>query len=231
MLERSCVEDDARPVLGEDLEHPLLVADVGEDHAVVAEQALARHGDLGGVQCGLVAVEHQQLARAEARNLPAELGADGPAGTRDEHGLALDVLGNGGAVQLDGASTQQISEVQRAETVRICLPEQLQRAREDLDVEPQARCGVMHVLTISASALGMAMATVVASVRVAASARSARVPRTRTPSIRRRRFRGSSSRMPTGCIRAPRSRTSERTTWRPPSPAPMIRTRLWSSAT
>ena len=85
------MEDDGRPVLGEDLAHPLALLAVGEhdgqrrgvDVAVVLQLALDAEEVVLGV------VEQDQLARRDAGDLAAELGADRAAGAGDHHDLAL----------------------------------------------------------------------------------------------------------------------------------------------
>ena len=83
------MEDDRRAVLGEDLAHPLALLAVGEhgdgvEHvAVLHELAL----DLEEVVLGVV--EQDQPARADARDLAAQLGADRAAGAGDEHDAAV----------------------------------------------------------------------------------------------------------------------------------------------
>ena len=79
------MEDDRRAVLGEHLAHPLALLAVGEhrdrvEHVPVLDQLAA---DLEQVVLGVV--EQDQLARAHARDLAAELGADRAAGAGHEH--------------------------------------------------------------------------------------------------------------------------------------------------
>ena len=83
VLQRRCVEDDLRSALEEQLLERLGIADIGQDGVPAVEQAAARDGDLRGLQVGLVAVEHHQLAGLEGQQLAAQLRADGAAGTRD----------------------------------------------------------------------------------------------------------------------------------------------------
>ena len=82
------VEDDGRAVLAEHLPHALLLLAVGEhrdgvERVPVLDQ-LAR--DLEQVVLGVV--EQHEPARAHARDLAAELGADRAAGARDHHAAA-----------------------------------------------------------------------------------------------------------------------------------------------
>src|SRR4051812_32187321 len=89
VLVRGRVEDDRRAVLREDLPHALALLAVGEhrrehggmDVAVVLELALDAEQVLLGV------VDEHEPSRRHARDLAAELGADRPARTGDEHDL------------------------------------------------------------------------------------------------------------------------------------------------
>ena len=84
----------------------------------VVEQAVAVEAQLGGVQAGLVAVEQDELARAEAGDLAAQLGADRAAGAGDQDALAGDLLGDGGHVELDRAAAEQVGDVDVAQVAR-----------------------------------------------------------------------------------------------------------------
>ena len=82
------MEDDRGAVLGEHLAHPLALLAVREhrdrvEHVAVLDELAA---DLEEVV--LRVVEQDELARADAGDLAAELGADRPAGARDEHDAA-----------------------------------------------------------------------------------------------------------------------------------------------
>ena len=93
MLVGGRVEDDRRAVLGEHLSHPLALLAVGEhgrerggvDVAVVLELALDAEEVL------LRVVEKHEPPRRDARDLPAQLGADRAARAGDHHDLAAEV--------------------------------------------------------------------------------------------------------------------------------------------
>jgi hypothetical protein len=73
----------------EDLAHPRAVAQVGE-HRLGVGKGVA--DDL--VEQRLVPVQQQQPAGVVAGNLASDFAADRPAGARDHHGRAFDVLGD-----------------------------------------------------------------------------------------------------------------------------------------
>ena len=89
------VEDDLRPVLGEDLAHPLLVLDVGQHRDREADVALADELALDLEQVRLAVVEQHEPARVHARDLAAQLGADRPARAGDQHAAAGQVAADG----------------------------------------------------------------------------------------------------------------------------------------
>ena len=95
---------------------------------------------------------------------------------------------------------------------------------------PAARARAAMRPTVAASALGMAITTVVAPSRSTASSICSTVPTTGTPRMRRNRFVGSSSRRPTGRHSAAGSISMEPTSCRPDSPAPTTSTGLLLSS-
>jgi hypothetical protein len=66
-------------------------------------------GELYGVQCGLVAVEHHELRRTEPVELAAQLGPDGAAGPGDEYPLAGEVPRDRLDVGLELASPEGVA--------------------------------------------------------------------------------------------------------------------------
>ena len=112
MLERGGVEHHVGTVVGEDLVEGLDVADVAEHHVGGVEQPLVVDGQLGAVQPGLVAVQHDELLGSEAVHLAGQLGADGAAGPGHEHHLAGQVVGDLPEVGLDLGAAQQVGDVQ-----------------------------------------------------------------------------------------------------------------------
>src|SRR5580765_7341489 len=84
------------------------VADHGDDlegRAAVAELLLDR------VERELRVLEEHEARRREARDLAAELRADGAAGAGDEHRAALQKRAQPGVVELDRIASQQVVEL------------------------------------------------------------------------------------------------------------------------
>jgi hypothetical protein len=78
VLERGGVEHHLRAAPGEQLGQHVGVADVGQHDVGRVQQRAAGDRQLGRVQPGLVAVEHDQLGRLEAVDLAAQLRTDEP---------------------------------------------------------------------------------------------------------------------------------------------------------
>ena len=108
MLERGGVEDDLGTPLREDLPQRLTVPDIGQDDVSRVQKSVSGNTELGTLQPGLVAVEHDQLARAEPRDLSAQFGADRTAGTRDEHSLVGDVPRDRRHVRVNGMTSDEV---------------------------------------------------------------------------------------------------------------------------
>ena len=108
------VEDDLGPMLQEHLEHPMPVADVGEDRR--GPRPVERHQQV--VQVRLVVVEQRQQLRLEAPDLARDLGADRAAGAGDQHALAAQQIPHGGQVRLHLPAPEQVFDAQVAEIAR-----------------------------------------------------------------------------------------------------------------
>ena len=90
VLERRGVEDHVRTARPEHLVDPVGVTDVGDDEQSESSRASPATSSCSPVQVGLVVVDHDRRRGPEARDLSAQLAADGPAGPGDEHALARD---------------------------------------------------------------------------------------------------------------------------------------------
>ena len=112
----------------------------------VSSMAMPGHAQLQGVQRGLVAVEHQQLLRIEAHQLAAQLRPDRPAGTRDQHPLAPQVVRARLDVGVHRVATQQVRDVDVAQVPEAhpALEDALE-ARKDLHLHPEGQCGLRDV--------------------------------------------------------------------------------------
>ena len=75
----------------------------------------------------LTLVDEHEPRDAEAGELPAELRADRAARARDEHGLALDVRGDGVQIDLDLLAPEHVLDLHRAD-----LPSEVQVAGDQL---------------------------------------------------------------------------------------------------
>ena len=116
VLERRGVEDDLGPPRREDLRRARPRSRMSHS-TTSSESSSARPSQrqLHGVQGGLVAVEHDQLGRAEPVDLAAQLGADRAAGAGDEHPLAGQVAGDGVDVGVELVAAEQVGEVEVAD--------------------------------------------------------------------------------------------------------------------
>ena len=123
-------------------------------------------------------------------------------------------------------SSTRTSRIWRASAPRVCSSSNtVGSVRTGM---PRARHSRTIRARVDPGAEGIAMITSSGSASSRMRGRSPSVlPRTRTPSIRRRRLLGSSSTKPTGVRPSPRLRTISRSTSRPPSPAPAISTLRW----
>ena len=121
VLQRRGVEHHLRAMRVEDSAQGLRIADVSEDDVVGVEHAVAGDAQLQGVQRGLVTVEHQQLRRVEADQLPAKLRADRAARAGDQHPLAGDVAGGGCHIGVHRLAAEQVGDVDVAQVAQADL--------------------------------------------------------------------------------------------------------------
>ncbi len=143
VLEGGGVEDDLRGEPAEDRADGVLVADVAQHRVVGVEQSVAVEGELRRVQGRLVAVEQDELGRAELADLAGELGADGATSAGDEDDLAGDVLGDLGEVGLDRAAAEEVGDVEGAQLVELDpARDHLAQRRHDDELEPRLGAAV-----------------------------------------------------------------------------------------
>ena len=129
------MEDDAGPVLGEDLAHLDPVLDVGHDRHAGEEPALAGELAVDLEQRRLGVVDQHEPRRAEAGELAAELGADRAAGTGHHHDLRRDVPRDAVEIDLDRLAAEHVLDLDRAQLGREpgVAADELGQARQGLD--------------------------------------------------------------------------------------------------
>ena len=116
VLVRGGVEDDRGPVLLEDLAPERLpVLDVDELRHRGREVALVDELALDVEQRRLGVVDEDQPRRIDTGDLTAELCADRAAGTRDEHGLFLQVRGDAVEVDLHLLAAEDVLDLDGAD--------------------------------------------------------------------------------------------------------------------
>ena len=137
------MEDDAGPVLVEDLAELAGVLHVADDRGCGAEAALAHELSLDLEERRLGVVEQHELGGPDARDLPAELGADGAPGSRDQNDLAREVARDGRDVDVDGLAAEHVLHLDGAQLAgQVAIPgDEVGKARERLhgDVERPRR--------------------------------------------------------------------------------------------
>ena len=122
VLVRRRVEHHVRPILREHRLQPLPVADGADQHLGVQRAAvlLAQLVEqLVGVV--LVDVEYDQPLRGEARDLAAQLGADGAAAARHQHRAVGQVAADRVHVQLHLVAAEQVGDVHVAHRAHLGL--------------------------------------------------------------------------------------------------------------
>jgi hypothetical protein len=145
VLERGGVEHDLGAALGEHPPDRLAVAQVGQDQLGALQHGRPAQGELHGVQGRLVPVEHHQLGRPEALELPAQLRADRAAGAGDEHPAAGQVAGDRVQVRLHLLPAQQVGDQGIADVPDgRRLVQQFAHRRQHLEVEPGTQADVAH---------------------------------------------------------------------------------------
>ena len=153
----------------------------------IVEQCPTVDREHDGVQGTLVALQEDQLGGLETHQLAAQLAADGSAGTGHEDALSGDVRRNGFAVDVGRLATEQVAFAHRADVADPEPVDDRVHARQHEQAEPGSVGDRVDRTDDSRSALGMASRTSRAPKRSATSARSAIVPRTRTPETENRR--------------------------------------------
>jgi len=115
------MEHHLRPVAGEDTVQGLRIPDVAEHHVRRVEEGVAVEVELCAVEAGLVAVQEDQLARAEVVHLPGDLRSDGATGPGDEHHLALEIPGDLLEVRSHLATAEEVLDVHLAHLAELHL--------------------------------------------------------------------------------------------------------------
>jgi hypothetical protein len=114
--------------------------------------SLSEHGELEGVQRGLVPVQHHQLGRAERGDLPAQLGTDRTACAGHEHPLVLQVSRDLVHVGVDLAAAQQVGDVDVTDVAdAYSAVQEVGEARQHLHGQP----GLVGALRDVADQLGV----------------------------------------------------------------------------
>jgi hypothetical protein len=94
-------------------------------------------------QVVLGVVEQDQLARGDARDLPAQLGADGTARPGDHHDVAFEVLAHALELDPDGLAAQHVLHAQLADLTHDVpdAGQQLEHRRQRADGDPSRAAG------------------------------------------------------------------------------------------
>ncbi len=159
-----------------------VVADVGHDQVGVVEERSALERELHRVQRGLVTIQHDQLGRCEAVDLPAQLAADRATGSGDEDPLAGHIVGDGVDVGVDLVAPQEVDLGHRADVADPDgVAEELVDRWQHPGAKPEGVGSSRHLADQLTAGRGMATTSTVARYSRATASRSSRVPRTRTP--------------------------------------------------
>ena len=192
----------SRLVALEDLPHLRAVAAVGEHRDRRLELALVDELALDLEERRLGLVDEHEPRGAEARELPAELGADRAAGAGDEHGL---VPARRSRRASRSTSTCWRPSTSSTCTGRICAPRltspEISSCRPGSVFTGTPSCAARPRRSSGAPSrarTGSRSAPRRAGCRAAGAAGRRRVPSTRTPLMRSPRLRGSSSTKPIG---------------------------------
>ena len=140
------MEDDRRSVLGQHLAHPLLFLAVGEHRHRRAHVPLLLElaHDLEQVVLGVV--DEHQPARADARDLAAQLAADRAAGAGHEHDLAGEVCADALELHPHRLAAEDVLDAHLAQLARDlqlarAVPEQLEHGRRRAHGNPALAAG------------------------------------------------------------------------------------------
>lgn len=141
------VEDDCRPVAGENRLHAGGVEDVGHQRDDGRGVALAVQLALDREERPLGLLDQQHPLRPVAAELAAELAADAAAGAGDEHALAGDKLADVFALQVHGRPAEEVLDLHRADLRHLHAPRRELRERgHDLDLESFGREELVDLL-------------------------------------------------------------------------------------
>ena len=143
------VEDVLGAVSLEDVLHPGLVGDVGDDGGGVDFGPFLLDLEADVVQRGFGRIDQDQLVGVEQRHLTHDFTADGAGGAGDENALPFQVRGNLLHVDMDGVAAQEVLDLDfldgapRQGTGQIVREF---RRQEDLDAALQEAVGQVGVL-------------------------------------------------------------------------------------
>jgi hypothetical protein len=128
VLVRGGVEDDVRLEALHHLEHAIGLLAVGEHRLHPSEVPLLEHLAIDAKEVVLRVVEQHQQSRPDSGDLPAQLGADRPAGARDEHDLVLQVGAHAVQLHHHRVAPQHVLDPHFAQ-----LPGELDAAAQELE--------------------------------------------------------------------------------------------------
>src|SRR3546814_2895748 len=106
VLQGSSMEHEIGLRFGEQAVDPLAVAHVADEGAARQLREALRELEVDAVKVEFGIVANGQMSRAERRNLPRQLRADGAAGAGHQHAATLDQALHGRAIERDRKSTR-----------------------------------------------------------------------------------------------------------------------------
>ena len=112
------MEDDARPVLGENFAHPLLFPAIREHGHRGADVAILLELAQDFEQVVLGVVDEHERSRRHARDLAAQLGADRAARSGDHHDLAREVCAHPLDLHPHGLAPEHVLDAHLAQLAR-----------------------------------------------------------------------------------------------------------------
>ena len=143
------MEDVLGAVSLEDVLHPGLVGDVGDDGGGVDFGPFLLDLEADVVQRGFGRIDQNQLVGVEQRHLTHDFTADGAGGAGDEDALPFQVRGDLLHVDMDGVATQEVLDLDFLDGALRQSTRQIVREfrrQEDLDAALQEAVGQVGVL-------------------------------------------------------------------------------------
>ena len=128
------MEDDVGANLGERQLNCMWVANVDEKGAVPIEQPRSVERQLHCMQRRLVPIQREERRGSIAVDLTTQFGSDRSSGTGHQHALSGDRQGDGGGVQGDRPSTQQVGQIEGAQIAKRRAPNEFGDGRQDHDI-------------------------------------------------------------------------------------------------